>query len=353
MEIETRQQIREMVDAAIDTFVTTRVSQAEKSNQRFGQLWRSIKALTDVGGKRMRPYSFMLSYRAFGGSAPLDAIMPIAVAFELIHLAMLVHDDIIDRDDIRYGVKNVSGQYLDEYSTAITDASERVHFSHSAALLAGDLLLSAAYESIAKAGIPARDRLRAQSRLTNGIFAVIGGELIDMEAPFYPEIDHLDIARQKTASYSFVMPLITGAELAGASLAQLETLTRAAESLGIAFQLQDDILGVFGDPQKTGKSNDSDLREGKRTMLIDVCLACADDPTRRVLHRTLGNANAPVEDFDAVRDAIRKSGALETIRSHIADYAQSAADSIRSLQLTPHADAEMRAFVTQFAEREY
>jgi geranylgeranyl diphosphate synthase type II len=160
---------------------------------------------------------------------------------------MLIHDDIIDRDDISYGVRNISGSYLDHYETLVPDTNERRHFARSAAILAGDLLLSDAYRLIAQLQVPASAILAAQSLLNEAIYSVVGGELLDTEAAFkklasaHPEI----IATYKTAGYSFVMPLLIGATIAGAPAEDLTILRHLGTKVGIAYQMRDDYLGVL------------------------------------------------------------------------------------------------------------
>lgn len=258
---KTRAEVEERLVRLCDE----RISQAAEVGDRYVLLWKKIKTIVLRGGKRIRPYLVMVGYGKYS-----ESMLSVAVAQELVHIAMLIHDDIIDQDFIRHGGKNISGEYRDAYSKYL-DRIPATHYANSAALMAGDALISESYLQINTAQFSQNIQAQLINRLGRSIFEVIGGELLDVEAAFVNDVafDPLKIYRYKTASYSFIGPLLSGAICAGADGDTLQMLERFAEKIGVAYQLQDDLLGVFGDEKETGKSTLSDLREGKQTLLVN------------------------------------------------------------------------------------
>ena len=216
-----------LTDSHIKRYCEERKVNARQISPRYVALWDSIETLLLAGGKRLRPHLLITAYMAYAEEGKLDDILPAAVAQELLHSAMLIHDDIIDRDDIRYGVKNIAGQYDALYTPFLTDTNERDHMSLSAAILAGDILLSDSHRMIRSVNRPQELVDQATEILSRGVFEVIGGELLDTEVAFLPAgvINAETIAKFKTASYSFMSPLTMGATLAGASEGELYLLT--------------------------------------------------------------------------------------------------------------------------------
>lgn len=321
--MSTAQPYRNRVDATLASFFTSSVAQAQSISPSYGRLWEAMERLVMAGGKRLRPHMTLLAYEAFGGK-DVDAMVPVATAHELLHAALLIHDDIIDRDDIRYGIKNINGQYKALY--AQQPEPHRTHYAYSAALLGGDLLLSGAYSLINQSAVTNNDKHYATALLSESLFAVAGGELLDTEAALLPfdQTDATLIATHKTASYSFVKPLVTGATLAGASNQAQQQLRDLGLALGIAFQFTDDILGTFGEEDATGKSVTSDIREGKHTFLIEQYLTMSE-PDERALHdTTFGNPDAPLADIEALKSAIEASGARAYVEGVIDDYGDKA-----------------------------
>jgi len=312
---------KEMLDAFIAPLLQQRIEEARRISPHYETLWQDIQKLYSAGGKRLRSYMTLLTYETFS-TRSFTSILPAAAAQELLHLAMLIHDDIIDRDDIRYGVKNISREYRDHYEEIIEDIDDRRHYAQSAAMLAGDLLISEAYVLITETDAPAPAILSAQRLLSRAMFQVIGGELLDTEAAFRgaDSADPLVIAEQKTASYSFVSPFLMGATLAEATPAQLEILQRFGEQLGIAYQLRDDIIGVFGDEELTGKSTDSDIKEGKRTLLIEEFYKLSSEAQRTTFDALFGRHDLTDSDIAAVKSLLEESGAQQAVEDLIAAY---------------------------------
>ncbi len=323
-----------MVDAFIAPLLRQLTENARRVNPHYETMWQDIHYLYSAGGKRLRSYMTLLTYEAFGGLS-LQRMLPAAASQELLHLAMLIHDDIIDRDVMRYGVKNMTQQYVDHYEELIDDTVVRRHYAESAALLAGDLLISEAYHVIAKADIEPTLIIKIQRLLSHAIFQVVGGELLDTETPFrgFGSTDPLVIASLKTASYSFISPLLIGATLAEASPIQRNILRKLGEQLGIAYQLRDDVLGVFGNASKTGKSVDSDITEGKQTLLIEAFRTSATETQLMEFNTLFGRRDASTDDIDRVKTLLAESGAKEAIEKCIIDYQEYCHSLLQSLDI--------------------
>lgn len=324
---------RQLVDESLSDFFASNIASAYAIDPQYAKLWESIQILMQAGGKRIRSYMTLLSYEAFGGT-DVTSIIPIAAAQELLHASLLIHDDIIDRDYIRYGVDNVSGQYDKLYASFISDNTERRHFSDSAAILAGDLLLSGGYQLLRSAPISAASHDVAAHIFGQAIFTVAGGELLDTESAFrhFDDVDSIAIAKHKTAHYSFVTPLVMGASLAGASASSVTKLRSLGEDVGIAYQLVDDLLGVFGDEEQTGKSNVTDIEEGKHTYLIEQFKSMASHDEQERVRRILGKKSITPAEAQEFRHVLTTSGAKAHTEQAVEAYTSRALETLASIE---------------------
>lgn len=338
---------KHMIDAFLTPLLEQLTEDARRISPHYETLWQDIQELYTAGGKRLRSYMTFLTFEAFSSEKP-ETILPAAAAQEILHIAMLIHDDIIDRDDMRYGVKNIARQYLDHYEELITDESDRQHYANSAATLAGDLLISQAYILMAETKVDPLLILASQRLLSQAVFRVIGGELLDTEAVFRgaDSADPLVIAEEKTASYSFVTPFLIGATLAEASPIQRNILQKLGEQLGIAYQLRDDILGVFGDEEKTGKSADGDLKEGKRTFLLEEFQKLASDQQKLDFAAFFGRHDIDNKDVATMKSILIESGAKDAVEALITAYREHAQILVDSLDI----DATHHAAFTQLID---
>lgn len=319
-------QFKPLIDHYILSVLDTRVKAAAKIDQRYEKLWSHIRDTAVVGGKRIRPFLVVTGY----GSRD-KAILPVAAAQEFIHIAMLMHDDVIDQDTIRHGVKNMNGLYMDEYSAVLSDTLSR-HFSNSAGMLAGDLLISEAYNQLNTTIFDSSTVLALQKQLTKAIFEVVGGELLDVEASIITDtnFDPYTIYRYKTASYSFVCPLLSGAICAQLESSELNALKQFGTSIGIAYQIQDDLIGVFGDKSKTGKSTLSDLREGKQTLLINIHKERMTKSQQRSMN-SFGSQTATNQELHQLKNDIDRSGAKAETQKIMKQYFKKASLSLSNI----------------------
>ncbi len=326
--------VRTSVEQSISYFCQLQVQQASTLSPSYERLWLTMQDYFKGGGKRLRPYLVMLAYEAFGGTNQ-EAALHVATACELLHGAILMHDDIIDRDYMRHNQPNVAGYYQAHYIPMVgSEAAD--HYANSAGLIAGDLAISAAYHFIMTSSLTAEEKMFTAHLLHEAIYMVCGGELLDMEASMSPfgAIDPYVVAEQKTAGYSFVSPLVIGATLAGANKIQLDVLREYGKAVGIGFQLVDDMIGLFGDEVATGKSVLSDLREGKRTVVLDKTRSLVTDGERAEIEAALGNVDVTLAMLDRVRELATKSGAKAAVEQDIAHQKQIALTALESLTLS-------------------
>lgn len=350
----TTKHIENLINQTLADFFELSIKNAKSIDPRYVTLWQNLYRLHLAGGKRIRPKIVMMSYAAFGGS-DVSSIIPVACAQELLHFSMLIHDDIIDRDTTRYGVDNMTGAYEKIYRPVLTEPGNRTHYADSAALMAGDLMIAAAHKLINDSNLTDKNKNLARSIMYEGIFEVAGGQLLDTEYSLYPigAIDALKIAHYKTASYSFVVPFLTGASLAGAKAHEQSIIRELAIHLGVAYQLTDDIIGVFGDAAKTGKSNTGDIREGKRTHMVELATKylSADDIT--LFHLHFGKLDATNSDISIVKGLITKSGALVKIEQKIDEYVAKTSKCLESLSLPASSHAEIMGLIKIATQRDF
>jgi len=315
------------VSTAIDGSLARLHERAEGLGDGFGALTAAIGRAAH-GGKRFRPALVTAAFTAFGGHEDRrPAVLSVAAAFELLHTAFVVHDDVIDHDTERRGVPNIGGEFRTRGREAGADADGAAALGDAAAILAGDLLLHEAFRLIAMAPTDPATKDRLLGLLDDAIVVSAAGELADVEnavSSSSPSRDTtLRTAFRKTAVYSFRAPLQAGALLAGADASALRVLGDLGGRLGLAFQLVDDLIGAFGSATQTGRDSGPDLREAKRTPLIALAHESGAAPS--VDAALALAATGPV----AVRDAqlvLAASGARERLAELVAETL----DGIRS-----------------------
>lgn len=304
-------EVQALVDSYLGEILSARVDDAQVLDKSYSRLWKTLGQVVMSGGKRLRPYLVAFGYEVYAGpEKSLEPVMPVLAAHELLHQAMLIHDDIIDRDYLRHGRLNVAGQYVQYYSDDEVAQSETRHHATGAAILAGDLLISEAYYQLTLCDLSSVSMPRLIEIAHRAVYEVSAGELLDTEASFVKEAASAEtIAALKTASYSFEAPLITGAVLADAESGELALLRKLSHKLGVGYQIGDDLLGVFGNSEITGKSINGDIREGKRTVMIDYFFRQASPQQKERFTAIFGNDSAPESMLDEARSLLQESGA--------------------------------------------
>lgn len=345
--------VAQNIDNYLIELIDEKIIRADKMSVRYGDLWRALEKLVKAGGKRLRPAMVYEAYVAYGGEHDDKAPLLAGCAIELLHISLLIHDDIIDRDTIRHGALNVTGQYINKYSKSLSDDQEVMHFANGAALLAGDLLLAESHHLIASIDYISKDSSGLTATcFADAIFAVCGGELIDTESSFLDtHIPALAMYEYKTSSYSFVGPLTIGAALAGASDTQLDQLRYIAHPLGVAYQLQDDLLGVFGNTLKTGKSSVGDIREGKRTYMVEQFDLLATKEQKDVFYRVFGVRDCSEEAYSEAGNILKSSGAKVACETKIDELTKYVHKQIDELTISSKHRMSFHAFADNCIKR--
>jgi geranylgeranyl diphosphate synthase, type I len=297
----------------------------------FDELERVIAS----GGKRLRPVFCCLGHMAAGGEVE-DEIVRAAAALELLHTFALVHDDVMDRSAVRRG-ESTTWTHLAEEHRRFAFRGDPEGYGISAAVLVGDLAMTLADRAFLESGFPPERLLPGFGRYGRMRTDMVAGQFLDVVAANRGEVGEEEarrIAVLKSGAYTVEGPLHIGAILAAAPGRLLTRLSAYGVALGEAFQLRDDILGAFGDPSVTGKDRDSDLREGKRTVLVAKAMAEASPADRRFLDERLGRPNLSEVQVERMRRILRVSGALEGTEALVEELGSRARSSI-DLSLIP------------------
>jgi geranylgeranyl diphosphate synthase type II len=305
-------------DEALRRLLDAGAARAAATAPQHARLWAAL-AMAAEGGKRFRPALLVATHDALGGSRSAAAV-EVGAAVELLHTAFVVHDDVIDGDDVRRGRLNVSGTFHAHALVAGASGQDATDLGRTAGILAGDLALAAAIRAVATCGAPVPVAERLLDLFDAALHTTAAGELADVELSLGTRssslVDSLTMAEQKTGAYSFALPLQCGAVLAGADEAAVDVLGEAGRSLGIAFQLVDDLLGVFGDPRVTGKSATCDLRTRKQTPLLVHARSGSDwDAISAYVGRDLTDA-----ELDEARRLLTASGSRRFVEDLAADH---------------------------------
>jgi geranylgeranyl diphosphate synthase type I len=295
--------IQHAVGAALDDFLGRQRARLAGISEELLP-WLDVAATLLGTGKRLRPAFCYWAWRGAGG-ADCPEILYAAAGLETLHASALIHDDVMDCSDIRRGRPSAHRQFAAQHAARAWRGSARL-FGTAAAILAGDLLLGWADEMLDSSGLPADAVRRGRPVLQAMRTEVISGQFLEAGTVAAA----LRVARYKSAAYTVERPLHLGLALAGAPVAHAAALSEYGVPLGVAFQLRDDVLGVFGDPGQTGKPVSDDLREGKQTVLIALARERASADQGKLLDRWLGDPGLDAAAAAGVRAVITETGAL-------------------------------------------
>lgn len=292
------------------------------------ELYDASQHLIKAGGKRLRPFLILNSYNVFRDD--LDRALPLAAAVEIFHTFTLIHDDIMDQDEKRRGKPTV-----------------HVIWGVPFAILAGDLLHAKTYEFIAKSEIIPENRVRILGEMAEAAVVICEGQAMDMEFEKRTDVsieEYFEMIRRKTA-YLFRCSSRFGAIAADADEAMINALTTYGENIGIAFQMIDDILGLFGEEKETGKPVGSDVRESKKTYPILYAIEHAPVDKRDRLLEILSKGRKSEEEVWEVINIIKESGGEKATRELARRYANEAIKAIENLPNNP-----AKKYLIQLAE---
>lgn len=302
---------------------TTLAAWQEKLQAEYPLLTPFITAFVQQcrGGKRVRGALVKLGYGLAGGNTTKD-IVTVAVAFEIFQTSILSHDDIIDRSELRRG------------KPSLYQALGGNHYGVSQTISLGDLGFFMATELIANTDFPHENKTKAISIFTHIMQQTAIGEILDVYLPTtaeFTEDDVLTIIKLKTSPYTIIGPLSVGATLAGADNELLKTIREFGENLGIAYQIHDDVLGIFGEEEMLGKSNVSDIVEGKRTHMYWYAKQHADKEQLAALNAIYGKEALTTAEVETIQTIFKDTGAYDYATGLVKDYTAKASEIIPQL----------------------
>ena len=264
------------------------------------------------GGKRLRPYMVIRSCQILGGKS--STAMIAASAVEMVHNFTLVHDDIMDNDEMRHGVPTVHKK-----------------FGMPIAILAGDVLFSKAFQIISESKLSPNANTHLISRLAKACVDVCEGQLLDIkmadEKRIPTEAEYITMIGKKTAAL-FDVSCAMGAICATNKPKDISNLSAFGRNLGIAFQITDDLIGVMGDPKVTKKPVGNDLREGKKSLPILMAIKLAKGNERKTILKAFGNSKISKKDLNKAVEVIRSLGIEEKVRNQALKYAEKSEKSL-------------------------
>ncbi|WP_433598627.1 polyprenyl synthetase family protein [Nocardia sp. CA-135953] len=346
------------VEDALKAFFLTRRPIVEPLGPVFVQAADALELFVLRGGKRTRPAFAWTGWLGAGGDPTgphAAAVMNACAALELVQACALVHDDIIDSSRTRRRFPTVHVDFEQRHRDHGW-AGDAEHFGTSVAILVGDLALAWADDMVHAAGLDAARLGRFAAVWALMRTEVLGGQLLDIHGESAGDESvaaALRINRYKTAAYTVERPLHLGAALSDADPHLIEAYRTFGTDIGIAFQLRDDLLGVFGDPAVTGKPSGDDLREGKRTVLVAEALQRADatDPAAADLLRTSIGTDLTTDQVERLRAVITELGAVDEVERRITELTEQGLAALASSTATPDAKELLRAMALAATSR--
>jgi geranylgeranyl diphosphate synthase type I len=321
------------VDAALATFLDERAASLAGVGPELSDVADATRKFVLDGGKRLRPRFAYWGWRTVKDEDSDDsALVTAAASLELLHACALVHDDVMDDSDTRRGQPATHAAFAALHRDAGWPGNARV-FGTAAAILIGDLLLAWADTMFAGAELDPATVPRTRQAYDEMREQVMAGQYLDVlvqaRGGFSIE-DALRVAEFKTSKYTVEGPLHLGAAAADATPDVFAALSAYGRPVGEAFQLRDDVLGVFGDPSRTGKPAGDDLREGKRTLLVALAMQSASAVEAELLRHELGDRQLDANGVAALREVIVSTGALDQVEQRIAQRTAEARDALQT-----------------------
>lgn len=309
---KTLAELKEKIDPELNAYFSRVIAENEKIDKNVGNAIRYARDITMSGGKRARAAFMYFGYMAAGGKE-VEEIIKTSISIEFIHSFLLMHDDIIDRDEIRHGVKTIHVRY-GELAKKHFKKKDPEHFGNSMGIIIGDMMGALGNQVLFESKFPSELIIKALHKIQNIVTLTVIGESEDVFIENRGQATEEEILRMyenKTAKYTIEGPLHLGAILAGSEGELMKILSAYAIPVGIAFQIQDDILGVFGQINKIGKPVGSDVRQGKQTILVVKALEKADKMEKAILQKCLGKKDLSQHELEEFRNIIISTGSLE------------------------------------------
>ncbi|MFJ8752161.1 polyprenyl synthetase family protein [Streptomyces sp. NPDC102441] len=299
-----------------------------------------------VSGKRLRPQLCVAGWHAAGGHGDQSTVLHVAAALELFQAFALIHDDVMDGSDLRRGEPTAHRALAAAYTAGGGRRGRAEAHGQSAAILLGDLTLVWSDDLLHSAGLDDGALRRVLPLVDTMRSELVYGQYLDLRSSDRLSDDveaALRVVRYKTAKYTVEWPLRLGAVLAGAAPDVLDACSAFAVPLGEAFQLRDDLLGVFGDPAETGKPVGDDIREGKATVLMALAVRAASAADQQLLGTLVGSPDLTGGDLHRVRAVLERTGARQHVEEMISARRGTALAALDQAPFPAAAAAALRA----------
>ena len=348
------------VDATLRGYLEQRSEELERVHESVALAGETLRDFVLNGGKRVRPTFAWWGWRGAGGDpdgAEADSVLRAISALELVQANALLHDDVMDGSNTRRGRPTAHVAFT---------ARHRDHgwlgrpgrFGESAAILLGDLALAWADDMFHGAGLDVSAHHSAQPVWAGMRTEMMGGQYLDLwvQATGEQSTDAaLRVCRFKTAAYTIERPLHLGAALGGAPAELVQAYRRFGADIGVAFQLRDDLLGVFGDPVVTGKPAGDDIREGKRTLLLALAIGSANRTenaaAQQELTAGLGDAQLDDDGVDRIRTVLEDLGAVAEVERRITRLTETAMAALTAAAVTEPAASRLTELADEVTRR--
>jgi geranylgeranyl diphosphate synthase type I len=296
-------ELKNKINEELLGFLDAKVKEAKSISSSSYNTAQVLRDYTIRGGKRIRACMAVFAFLCFKDFD--EEIIKAAISMELVQSYLLIHDDIMDEDELRRGGKTVHKIY--------EEMEKDRHFGESMAILTGDLANAFITETIMRTDFDATAKLKVIGKIQEMLIQECYGQVEDMIMEKHKGSSDaiLKMYSLKTVPYTADAPLYIGAVLGNADRDAFKILEEWGSRIGLAFQIKDDIIGVFGKKEETGKPNDSDIKKGKNTFLIYKAREMCSPEDRKFIEKCIGNENATAEEIENVRKIIRNCNALE------------------------------------------
>ena len=328
--------LREEINHALAQFIKDEERDLARIGSELDPVSEHLERFLLDSGKRLRP---IFAYVGFLGAAknPTPQMIAAFASLELVHVCALIHDDVMDGSDTRRGAPAIHKSFENLHkSKNLTGSAEQ--FGISAAILLGDLALIWSDQMLHNAGLSDQQLINGLKIYDEMRVELMAGQYLDVyeQALASQSVERaLKVARFKSGKYTIERPLHFGAAIAGSHPSLEKLYSDYGIPLGEAFQLRDDLLGVFGDPSETGKPAGDDLREGKRTVLMAIAMEKADASAKKLFNDLLGKADLTNGQIKDLQDEIIKSGAVEQVEEMITQFTKESLLALTHSGLSP------------------
>lgn len=338
--------VKQETDKRIKKLFDQKVSLAGSIDSEYRKLLEKMQALIMRGGKRIRPFLAVVGYRMAGGE-DIKTCLDLVVSLELLHNFLLIHDDVMDNDNRRYGGYNINGYYERLFARRVDKESAK-QLGNAMAILAGDINHSLVFECINNANVTEDVRQSLINYVAMVTFNEAGGQQLDVLGAVKNtwNLKHLErVYIYKTALYSITYPLQFGM-LIGSDKSKFTLSESYGKHVGVAFQLHDDLLGLFGTERQIGKRVGSDIEEGKKTLVLAYAKQLATTKQWRVLEEFMHKPDISYQDMQKVRAILNECGA----RSKAVVAAQEHVDAAIKIVSKSNLEPELKTILIDFAE---